>query len=247
MAPDGLTRVWRRYRVPLLWSLVGWAALTGLLVVAGVAVVHSGPVNAFDHRVTTTVVAHRSPALDAAMKVMTWLGSWVALVVTACVLLVLAARKRLPWVVVLLAVVAWAGEAGGVALVKRAVHRQRPPQSIRLISAHGWSWPSGHTATAVLLFTVLAVVVTILGRPGPTRVVVWLAAVLAVALVAFSRVELGVHWFTDVIASTVFVIAWLTVLALAFRPKRVSDFSVSGPQPVSDAARPLPTDHENRT
>ena len=216
MASDGLTGLWRRYRVRAAWSIAGWAALTGLLIAVGVAVVHSGAVNAFDHRVTMTVVAHRSPALNAAMKVTTWLGSWVALGVTAFVLLVLAARKRLPWSVVLIAVVAWGGEAGGVALAKHVVRRQRPPENIRLVSAHGWSWPSGHTATAVLLFTVLAVLVTYLGGPATTLVLAWLTATLAVAVVAFSRVELGVHWSSDVTAAAVFVIAWLAVVFLAF-------------------------------
>ncbi len=236
MASDGLTGLWRRYRVRAAWSIAGWAALTGLLIVAGVAVVHSGAVNAFDHRVTMTVVAHRSPALNAAMKVMTWLGSWVALVVTACVLLVLAARNRLPWSAVLIAVVAWGGEAGGVALAKHVVRRQRPPENIRLVSAHGWSWPSGHTATAVLLFTVLAAVVTYLGGPATTLVLAWLTATLAVAVVAFSRVELGVHWSSDVIAAAVFVIAWLAVLFLAFgRPDR------PGTPPSSDERGSVPS------
>jgi len=42
----------------------------------------------------------------------------------------------------------------------------------------------------------------------------WLVAGLAIAAVAFSRVELGVHWTTDVIASIVFVACWLTAIAV---------------------------------
>ena len=217
MAPDGLTGFWQRSRVRVALSFAGWAALTGLLVVAGVAVVHSGAVNAFDVRATTTVVAHRSPMLNELMKLTTWLGWWVALMVTACVLLVLAVRKRLPWSAVLVAVVAWGGEAGGVALAKHIVQRQRPPRNLWLVSAHGWSWPSGHTATAVLLFTVLAALITYLDRPGVTVVAASLVAILAMALVAFLRVELGVHWSSDVIASGIFVTGWLAVLVLTFR------------------------------
>ena len=214
----------RRSRsVQALVLILAWAALTGLLIAVGVGVTHSNSVNAFDRHITSVVVAHRTPVLDAVMKAVTWLGSWVALVATGILLVVLALRRRIPMAAVVLAVVAWAGENGGVTLAKHVVERDRPPQDLRLVSAHGWSWPSGHTAVALLVFTTVALVVAAIApRPG-YRTLAWVLAALAVAAVAFSRVELGVHWTTDVIASMIFVSAWLVVLfamlASDIRPK----------------------------
>jgi membrane-associated phospholipid phosphatase len=218
-------------RLPLSRSLkavvlvVAWAGLTGLLIAVGVGVVHSSSINAFDRHVTSVVVAHRSPALNAAMKTVTWLGSWIALVATGILVLVLAFRRRIPLAAVVLAVVAWAGEAGGVTLAKHVVGRDRPPQDLRLVSAHGWSWPSGHTAVAIVIFTTLALVVVAVAPNPLSRTLAWVLAVLAVVAVAFSRIELGVHWTTDTIASTVFVVAWLVVLLALFaseaRPEHV--------------------------
>ena len=196
--------------------LAAWVGLTGMLIAAGVGVVHSATVSAFDKHITSMVVGRRTNALNEVMKAITWLGSWVALVITAVVVLVLAARGRLRWFAVLLAVVAWAGEAGGVTLAKHVVNRQRPPADIRLITAHGWSWPSGHTATAVLLFSVLAMVVTRFVCSRRTRVASWFAAAIAIGAVGFSRIELGVHWTTDVVASLVFVSVWLLVIVRLF-------------------------------
>ena len=211
--------------VRALVLVLAWAALTGLLIAVGEGVVHSSSLNAFDRHVTSVVVAHRTPALDAVMKAVTWLGSWVALVATGILLGLLALRRRLPVAAVVLAAVAWAGENGGVTLAKHVVERDRPPQDLRLISAHGWSWPSGHTAVALLVFTTLALVVAAIApRPG-YRTLAWTLAAVAVAAVAFSRVELGVHWTTDVIASMIFVAAWLVVLFALFasdvRPRRI--------------------------
>lgn len=212
---------WHRRALALMLI---WAVLTGLLIGVGVGVVHSSSVNAFDRHVTSGVVAQRTPALNEVMKVMTWLGSWVALVATGVLLVFLALRRRLPMVAVLLAVIAWAGENGGVTLAKHVVERVRPPQDLRLVSAHGWSWPSGHTAVAVLVFTTLALVVVGAVPTSGYRKLTWVLAALAVAAVAFSRIELGVHWTTDVIASIFFVSAWLVVLFALFvsdiRPKR---------------------------
>jgi membrane-associated phospholipid phosphatase len=212
---------WHRRALALI---VIWAVITGLLIGAGVAVVHSSSVNAFDRHATSVVVAHRSPALNEVMKAMTWLGSWVALVATGILLVFLGLRRRLPMVAVLLAVIAWAGENGGVTLAKHVVGRDRPPRDLRLVSAHGWSWPSGHTAVAVLVFTILGLVVVGSIPTSGYRMLTWVLAAVAVAAVAFSRIELGVHWTTDVIASIIFVSAWLVVLYALFasdiRPKR---------------------------
>jgi undecaprenyl-diphosphatase len=193
-----------------------WAGFTGILIVVGSGVVHSSSVAAFDKHITSSVVAHRTDVLNDAMKAITWLGSWVALVTAAVVLLVLAVCGRLPWLAVLLAVVAWVGEAGGVTLAKHIVQRQRPPMDIWLKTAHGWSWPSGHTATAALVFAVLAMVVTHIFGSLVTRVATWVAAAIAIAAVGFSRIELGVHWTTDVVASLVFVSSWVLVIVMVF-------------------------------
>ncbi len=194
--------------------VAAWAALTVILILAGEAVVHSPAVDHFDRHVTAVVLAHRAPALDGAMKAVTWIGSWVALVVTGLVLIVLTARRRLAVLALPLAVVAWAGESGGVSLAKHVVGRGRPPETLWLVSAHGWSWPSGHAATAVLIYTIWAILITSVVRGGGWRAVIWAAAALAVAAVGFSRVELGVHWTTDVLASLVFVSAWLVTMAV---------------------------------
>ncbi len=191
-----------------------WAGLVGLLIAAGEFVIHSAAMNHFDDHVTRTVVSSRTAALNSVMKSVTWLGSWVALLVAAVVVAVLVITRRLPVFAMVVAVFAWAGEAGGVRIGKTVAGRDRPPQAIWLVSAHGWSFPSGHTAAACLAFTILALCVATPARAPVVRVLSWLTAGLAVAATAFSRVELGVHWTTEVIASVLFVAGWLAAIAI---------------------------------
>jgi undecaprenyl-diphosphatase len=191
--------------------VVAWLVLAGVLIGMGELVVHTEAIQGFDNHVTSVVVAHRSPGLDAAMKAVTWLGSWVASAVAAGVVLLLVLSRRLPVGFLLLAIVVWGGTQGGTTLAKNVVQRSRPPEHLRLVSTHGWSWPSGHTTTAALVFTVMAFVVWKLwARTGP-RLLAALAAALAVLAVGVSRVELGVHWTSDVLASMAFVAIWLVV------------------------------------
>jgi undecaprenyl-diphosphatase len=183
--------------------------LAGILIGVGEFVKHSAAVQGFDTHVTSVVISHRSAGLNAVMKVMTWLGSWVAVTVGVAVILVLILRRRLSLGFLLLTVVAWAGTQGGTTLAKNWVQRPRPPEDLRLVMTHGWSWPSGHTTTASLVVAVMTLVVWVLSPSTRLRLVAALSGCVFVGAVAFSRVELGVHWTTDVIASVVFATAWL--------------------------------------
>jgi membrane-associated phospholipid phosphatase len=218
---------------PVALLVVAWVTLAGILMGIGMLVVHSGTVQGFDNHVTSVVVAHRSPVLNAAMKTVTWLGSWVAELVAAGVVLFLVLRHRLSVGFLILAVVSWAGVQGGTTLAKHVVERPRPPEHVRLVSAHGWSWPSGHTSTATVVFAVLATIVWVLNpRAGP-RLLAALGWTVAVIAVAFSRVELGVHWTTDVLASVIFVVAWLLVLGVLFGSAVVADPNGASVPPTS--------------
>lgn len=179
-------------------------ALTGVLVGAGTAIVHSGAIDGWDRRVTSVIVAHRTPWLDTAMQAVTWLGSWIAVVVAGCLIVALALMRRIPWAIVVFTGLAWAARAGGSGLAKVVVGRARPPRSLWVVPAHGSAFPSGHAGTAVVVGASLAVVAAYLTKNRLLAVCGWLGAGLIVAAVAFSRIELGVHWATDVIAGVVY-------------------------------------------
>jgi undecaprenyl-diphosphatase len=213
--------------------VAAWVVLAGILIGAGEVVNHSDAVQGFDNHVTSFVVAHRTAALNAATRALTWLGSWVTVLVAAGVLLLLVLRRRLPVGFLLLAVVAWAGTQGGTTLAKNVVQRPRPPKDLRLVSAQGWSWPSGHTATATLVFAVLATAVWMLTTSVGLRLLAVVGWVLVAVGVAFSRVELGVHWTSDVLASMVFATAWLGALGMILGAVIAGLTSRSGEQPAS--------------
>ena len=229
MASDPLAH--RAVASRILILVVTWIGLAGVLLGAGELVTHWSVIEQFDRHITSWVVVHRFHALDATMKVITWCGSWVAVAVTGGLLLVLVAVHKLPLAVAILAVAGWLGEVTTVNLVKSLVDRQRPPQVLWLVSAHGGSFPSGHAANAMLVFAIFAVVWCILTVSRAARITGVVVSVLGVLTVGFSRVELGVHWMTDVVAGFLVVAAWLVGIGLLFAyrvPLPPSSSSLSG-------------------
>jgi undecaprenyl-diphosphatase len=190
---------------------ITWAVLTGVLILVGEGIEHSSAVSSLDRRITTFVVDHRTPALNQLMKAVTWTGSWIATLGVAVLVALLAWRRRLPLLAVIAVLGGWFGELAAVHLTKAVVERPRPPEPVRLVAAPGWAFPSGHTANAVVVFATAAFLLTTFQRARSAQVLTWGLAVLVTALVGFSRIELGVHWMTDVVASVVWTSCWLVV------------------------------------
>jgi undecaprenyl-diphosphatase len=195
--------------------LTVWAILAGLLILIGEGIEHSSVLGSMDRRITTFVVGHRTHALNQLMKAVTWTGSWIATLAVAVLIAVFAWRRRLPLLALIAVLAGWFGELAAVHVTKAVVQRPRPPERVRLVVAHGWAFPSGHTANAVVVFAAGAFLMTTLLRRRKAQILT--LAGLVTALVGFSRIELGVHWMTDVVASLVWTACWLLILVKVLR------------------------------
>jgi undecaprenyl-diphosphatase len=150
-----------------------------------------------DPGITAWAVAHRSAGVTSVLSAVTVMGS-VAFLVGAIVAFGLWFRWRRGSFVPLVQLGAvFVITCGVAAVTKEAVERPRPPAADALVPALGWSFPSLHAAGAAAVFAMAGVLVA---RRWGARAGVVLVATAAVALVAWSRVYLGVAWFTDVLA-----------------------------------------------
>ena len=139
---------------------------------------------------------------------------------TSCMILValLAAiaesrRTRTSAVVGFLAVVVL-GQVLVMNLTKFVVDRDRPDIA-RLTGFSGSSFPSGHATTAAATFAAIALLVG-RGRSRRTKALLAGAAAAIAVAVATSRVLLGVHWFTDVLAGLAMGWGWFALCSIAF-------------------------------
>jgi len=200
----------------VFFVLVGWGA--GAL---WTSIVGSG-----DLEFVQELARRRSTELTAVAKVVTWAGSAFLLVPLALVCCVVLARAGLRREAVAVAV-----SLGGAMLisdvVKLLVSRPRPPVE-HLQSVSGSSFPSGHaTQASAFWFSLVLAAHTARAAPPLTRSLAAVAVLLVVA-VAFSRVYLGVHYPSDVIAGVLLGTGWAVYVMRCVR-----DATVGRPRQVA--------------
>ena len=172
-----------------------------------------------DGAIRDWVIAHRNGLLTEVMVNASRFGSTPSLIVIA-----LAAAALLAWRGrrgdSLLVVGASAGVFVLGPLLKLAFERPRPPVDQHLVRIDSWSFPSGHSLNSIVVLGLLTVL-AVRARPGRLyRALVLALGAFLVLLVGFSRVYLGVHWPSDVLAGWLFGAVWLTVCLVITRLTR---------------------------
>jgi undecaprenyl-diphosphatase len=100
---------------------------------------------------------------------------------------------------------------------KNYFHRMRPKPSWALAYEQTFSFPSGHSLFSMVLYGLIAyTLVTRRSRPG-RRMLIVLCAAAMIACIGLSRIYLGVHWPTDVLAGYITGATWLTGVILIDR------------------------------
>ncbi|MEJ8854426.1 phosphatase PAP2 family protein [Variovorax robiniae] len=112
--------------------------------------------------------------------------------------------------------------------IKHVFTRPRPSFGLVQQTFSGYSFPSGHTSGAMLVYGVL-ICALLSGTPTPTRRLAAAACAAMILLVGFSRVYLGAHYFSDVIAAGLEGICWLA-LVIAWRGSRTRAHQAARPR-----------------
>jgi membrane-associated phospholipid phosphatase len=169
----------------------------------------------FDNSVRNIVHSWASPTLTYVMRGVTQLGAPRFLIVLSLVLvlwLVNMGRKR----AAILLVVAAAGAVALDELLKLVFHRPRPEAYFGYPLPSSYSFPSGHAVSSCCFYGVLAAIVTARMRSRAAKIAVWTAAALMAALIGLSRIYLGVHYPSDVVAGYAVAVVWVAALRASY-------------------------------
>jgi undecaprenyl-diphosphatase len=185
----------------------------------------ANPLWSADHGTATWFHERLTPLFVSVLHAFTEFGSgeWIGIVLSALVLFFVWKRSWPSLITLIVAV------PGGMLLnewLKFLVHRQRPFIDGPFVDWSGYSFASGHTIGATLLYGQLLLFVLPVLKARHWRRLCIFSAVSLVLLVGFSRIALGAHFLTDVLAAIFFGIVWLMLCAVLGKPMR--SYSRSG-------------------
>ena len=184
-------------------------ALWGFVALAD-AVVEREAITQFDIALDNNLHEHATRLGIQIARLLSDVGSPIAM--TALMIIVAVAlwlrHERLLFITWLAAFV------GGSVLdqtLKFLFHRPRPTFQTPIIVAHGFSFPSGHSMGSLIGFGMLAYLALRVTRRESLRTAIVIVAVALIVAIGLSRLYLGVHFFSDVVAGYAAGTVWLTM------------------------------------
>jgi membrane-associated phospholipid phosphatase len=195
-------------RVQLVALIVSCVAAVCLAWLA--AKVTRGETISFDANVRQSIHSISSPGVTQLLSAITFLGSQaVVIVASGCFAILMLWNRRRDRA--MLVVVTMAGAEVLLSILKNHFHRQRPDPFFDERLPPSYSFPSGHALLSFCCYGLLAVL-------GGARMR-WLVRICSAALIlaiGISRIYLGVHYPTDVIAGYLAAIAWTAAVAVIY-------------------------------
>lgn len=205
----------------VLTVVIGLAVVWGLTSVSAEVyedVVDQDGIASIDQPVLDAAVRARTPLASELATDFTDLGGKVGMPVIAVVVAVAIALAWRRWTPLLLMAIASAGSLLMTVTGKELTGRERPPQALAVPPFESSpSFPSGHTLNATVVLGLTAYLLVVWSNRKRWRVLAVVGLGILALAMGLSRVFLGHHWLTDVIAGWAIGLGWLTVVITGHR------------------------------
>ena len=172
-----------------------------------------GETTHFDEVTRAAVHQLASPAMTTAMRGISFLGSMLFLTIATAAVIIWFATRRWGREARLFAITMIGASTLNISL-KLAFKRARPEPFFDLLPPESYSFPSGHALTSACFYGAFAALITARIKSRRTRVLIWIVCTITFVLIGLSRIYLGVHHTTDVIAGFAAAFIWIFVVRL---------------------------------
>ncbi|MBZ6527859.1 phosphatase PAP2 family protein [Aerococcaceae bacterium DSM 111021] len=195
-------------------------ALIPFLIIIVIITFNMNTIQHIDNRVTLSIISWRTPQLSSFFSAVTILANPTSVVATVLILTIIAyvltKRFHLPlWIILTNSI----GSLGLNPLVKNIIQRSRPDEELRLVQEASYSFPSGHAFASMVAFGCVILLLLLFLKPSAFRGVLIVLSFVTILLIGFSRIFLGVHYLSDVVAGFSLGLFWLFISLSIFIPK----------------------------
>ncbi len=197
-------------RVQLIASLL----FAGFFILILLDVLFEGALVQFDELLHLWSLSWHTPLLDKIMFGITQLGNLSTMLLYSAIIILFLSWKR-EWLNVRFYLVGILGSTALFSVIKELVGRTRPSSYIGEFHQHGFSFPSGHS-TMSMTFALLLFFLFFAKVSGIYRSTLIAFCLLFPLLIGFSRIYLGVHYFSDIMGGFTLAIFWVMLIAWRF-------------------------------
>ncbi|MCQ6271873.1 phosphatase PAP2 family protein [Pseudarthrobacter sp. R1] len=194
------------------------AALTSVFAEVYESVTEADGVAGLDQPVLEAGKGVRSPAMDVIVTAYTNIGGGIGMPVLALIAIAVLGFRRRSWTPVILIATSGAGAVLMITSGKQLIGRLRPPFSDAVPPyQYSAAFPSGHALGSLVVAGIVAYLVVLRLKTSRRRLLAVAVATVFAATMGLSRVYLGHHWLTDVLAAWALGAAWLAMVITAHR------------------------------
>jgi undecaprenyl-diphosphatase len=196
-----------------VWLSLGLLAAIATLVFLGWLAdeVLEGETRQFDDATRAAVHTFASPPLTLFMRAISFLGSSQFLTVASIAVIVWFAWRKWGREAKLFALTMIGASVLNITL-KLVFKRPRPVPFFDLTAPESYSFPSGHSLASCCFFAGLAAILSGRIKHKRPQTIIWTIAIVMFLLIGLSRIYLGVHYTTDVIAGFAAASIWILVV-----------------------------------
>jgi undecaprenyl-diphosphatase len=170
-----------------------------------------------DFRVQSFIEGIITPELTQFMVKITNLGGLYFTLIISALIVIYFLYKREWWDILTLVLVVVGGKILQI-LLKIFFLRPRPTSPI--VAAHGYSFPSGHALTAMLVYGFLIYITWKSNSKKSFKMLIFLVSLFLILIIGISRIYLNVHWLTDILGGYAAGFSWLVISIIMVKTVR---------------------------